>query len=440
MDIAHVDALANRLYYEHNLAIFYDAWHLAKGHDAHMIYERTLKECVACLVCIGADERAWQDDYLWDIIMRPNAPFKLIFILLPGAKDFNNFNCIDFRDGQPRPEDYDYLIKEIFKGEDVLKPVQDFRDKELNDKHPLHLFTRNQTIQDFPYKTLTNLIELKKEYQDLMFLAITKIRLREYEEAMALCDQAISLSAREPYAWEYKGICMYFMKSRDELINERAKSLIDCMDVSNESEMHSKTYSGITLRLAMDLYYSIWNRYEKIKDEKSTDEHRHKVINYLMSWYACYQLYKHPYFLHKIIEELSVFRKWIVERSAGGYKNVYEGFDAVKYRNRFINEIRAYDPAYMPPTLANEIEIAKLEKEKLEEQAKAFKKNVFNYFWRVVVLNYVFVFLTIYPFYLLLKYYWRWVLAVLVIAALTFFIYLFRRVFKRLGPKALGGG
>ena len=142
-----------------------------------------------------------------------------------------------------------------------------------------------------------------RQIEKLMLLCRREIIVKNYGEALQLCDQALAIGFDLQEVWEYRALCYYYHTPKTKIIQSNAKQILADLKISNHpivvKYQNSKAIREI---IARGLSAAVDRQYAKLP--QGDERQRDYLILLMRVWQSCYLIYPADIFLKRALHEL----------------------------------------------------------------------------------------------------------------------------------------
>ena len=160
--------------------------------------------------------------------------------------------------------------------------------------------------------------------KDYLFMCEANLILKKASKAQEYCNKALKIDCRSADVWAYMAKC-YFQERKKNMIIKEGKDgvlpIIKFLNVAKEADNNSEKLNSVSKEIATNLFNTVKFRFNKIRPLTTKEtgektwkfENYKKIEEYLIIWKECFKIYKDPYFLKEIVNELSGYngRSWV---------------------------------------------------------------------------------------------------------------------------------
>ena len=137
----------------------------------------------------------------------------------------------------------------------------------------------------------------------LMLLCRHELILKNYENALNLCEQAIEIGFDLQEVWEYHALCYYYSTDNQTIINNNAKQILaDLKTSKSRIVVPYQDSKSIREIIAKGLATAVKRQYDQIK--LGDESQRAYLVKLMNIWQICYEIYPSDAFLRAILFEL----------------------------------------------------------------------------------------------------------------------------------------
>ncbi|RPI14368.1 MAG: hypothetical protein EHM58_16560 [Ignavibacteriae bacterium] len=191
----------------------------------------------------------------------------------------------------------------------------------------------------------------QKRYENFISIMEQAMTAGNYTEAYEYCNKGLEINPKAPELWANKAICSLWISTVTQITEDKALEIISYLNACKINDTESNIYTETTKAIGENLYYLALYRYSTIQQDQIMSsgiysysaESERAILSCIKILHLCFQL-KEDY--NYLIQELQLINSgkicWIDTK--GGNTNIAKrhGFDAVKTREKLIEEIRNY--------------------------------------------------------------------------------------------------
>lgn len=193
-----------------------------------------------------------------------------------------------------------------------------------------------------------NEIEQNK-YSNYLSILEQAMLAGNYTEGYNYCNKGLEINPNSAELWANKAICSLWISTISQISEEKAMEIITYLNACKRNDPNSRIYEDTSKSIAENLYYATLYKYNTLQPDHYNPggaltysvETERAIISCLKIMQLCFQIYPEYTYLLQELRLINHCKLYLFDNRGQNSNNALRhGFDAVKVRQKLIEEIR----------------------------------------------------------------------------------------------------
>lgn len=189
----------------------------------------------------------------------------------------------------------------------------------------------------------------QNKYRNYLSLLEQAMLAGNYTEGYTYCNKGLEINPHSAELWANKAICSLWISTVSQISEEKAMEIITYLNACKQNDKDGKIYNETAPSIAENLYYCALYRYNMIQPDQyqpssamtySFDAEK-GVLSCIRVIHLCFQIYPDYSYVIQALRILNVGKiAWYTVKGSNSNNAIRQGFDAIKLREKLIEEIK----------------------------------------------------------------------------------------------------